>query len=120
MHEMAIAASLVDSVLAVARKHDALKIEAVELEIGVLQLVVPEALELAFTVAAAGTLADGATLKMVEVPAAARCRACDCGYEPAINDYVCPQCGQADAELVAGNEIVLKNVVCQVNDAAAR
>ena len=113
---MSIAVSLVDQLLELARQQRACRIEEVELETGVLQQVVPEALELAFKVASEGTVADGATLKLVEVPAVAECRPCGHRFEPAIDDYRCPRCERADVRIVAGNDIVLKTVVCQTGD----
>jgi hydrogenase nickel incorporation protein HypA/HybF len=113
MHETLIATSLVDSLLELARAENLQRIEAVELEVGVLRQVVPEALKLAFEAAAAGTLADGASLRIVEIPAQAECQRCGHRFPVALDDYLCPACGQADARIVAGNDIILKNVVCQ-------
>ncbi len=117
---MAIAASVVEHVLEVARQAKALRVEAVELEIGALQLVVPEALELAFAAATQDTLAEGAQLKLTTVPGMAECRHCRLRFEPAIDNYLCPGCQQADVQLVAGNDIVLKSVVCETAEAAAQ
>ena len=120
MHEMAIATSLVDSLLEIAQQQDVARIEAVEVEIGALQLVVPEALELAFTAATADTMAEGAALKLVEVPAAAECRECGCGFQPTVDSFLCPQCQQADVRIVAGNDIILKSMVCQTRERASQ
>jgi len=116
MHEMAIAASLVEHVLEVARQQRAVRVDDVELEVGVLQQVVPESLELAFTAAIAGTLAEGARLKLMETPARAVCRPCAREFDAAVDDYRCPQCGQADVRIVGGHDIILKTVVCQTEE----
>jgi Zn finger protein HypA/HybF involved in hydrogenase expression len=39
-------------------------------------------------------------------------------FEPAIDNYLCPNCGQADAEFLAGNDIILKSLVCEKEDPA--
>ena len=119
MHEMAIADSLVNHVLEAVRAQDVIRIESVEVEVGVLQLVVPEALQVAFSVVTEGTLAAGATLKLVEVPAAAVCRQCAREFEPAVDDYLCPGCGKADVRIEVGNDIVLRSVVCQTKDSVS-
>ncbi len=119
MHEMAIAASVVEHVLKVAEQAGAVRIEAVELEIGVLQLVVPEALELAFAAATQDTRAAGAKLKMTPVAALAECRQCGLRFEPAIDNYLCPHCQQADVQVVAGRDILLKSVMCEMPESAA-
>ena len=116
MHEMAIAANLVEHVVEVAQRNRARLVEEVEVEVGVLQQVVPEALTLAFTVAAAGTVAEGARLKLTEVKAVAECRGCGQRFEATIDNYLCQACQRADVRIVAGNDIVLKSVVCQIDD----
>lgn len=116
MHEMSIAASLIEHVLEVGRQQHATRIAEVEVQVGVLQLIVPEALELAFSAVTEGTPAEGATLKLVEVPAAAECRQCGQRFEPAIDDYLCPRCQQADVRITAGREIVLATVVCETDE----
>ncbi|MFH1748717.1 MAG: hydrogenase maturation nickel metallochaperone HypA [Planctomycetota bacterium] len=119
MHEMSIAASLVEHVLSEARQQQAVWVQEVEVQIGVLQLVVPEALEMAFSAITEGTLAAGATLKIVPVPARARCRQCEQCFEPAVDDYLCPKCQLADVEIVGGREIVLTTIVCETQDSLA-
>ncbi len=116
MHEVAIATRVVEHVLEIARGQQAVHVETVELEVGTLQLVVPEALEMAFVACAHGTLLEGATLKLVGVRPQAECRTCAARYEPAVDNYRCPECGAADAMVVAGNDIVLKSVTLQTQE----
>jgi hydrogenase nickel incorporation protein HypA/HybF len=113
MHEMSIAASLLDRVLDVAGQNNACRVDELTVEVGVLQQVVPEALRMAFAAVTEGTIAQGATLNLVECPASAECRCCGERFDAAIDDYACPRCRQADVRIVAGRDIVLKTVVCQ-------
>ena len=89
MHEMSIATGLLQSVLDAAAAHGAERVEEIELELGAMRLVVPEALEMAWSLVAEGTLAAGAKLKMKEVPVKARCRRCGSVFAPQIGDYLC-------------------------------
>lgn len=117
MHEMAIACEIVDRLLELARQHRATRIGEVELEVGRLRQVVPEALELAFQAAVAGTLADGAALKIIDVGVTAVCNACGSSYEPDIEaSFVCPSCGRADPRITAGDDIVIRNITCDVDE----
>ena len=118
MHEMGLATSLVDCVLEATRGRGAVRIQEVEVEIGVLQRVVPEALSLAFAAASAGTLAAGAALKLIAVKAVAECRPCGSSFEPEWDDYLCPRCHQADVRVIRGNDVVLKSIVCEVEAGA--
>lgn len=113
MHEFSIATQLLDKVLEAARLHGAARVTAVEVEVGALQLVVPEALQAAFRAASQATPAEGAELRLAEVPAAAVCRPCGRRFAPEVANYVCPQCGQADAEIVEGRGVVLKFIECE-------
>ena len=73
-------------------------------EVGVQRLVVPEAMQIAWEAAREGTVAAAASLELVEIPAEARCTACDHAFPPAIDDYRCPACGVAAAEIVKAGQ----------------
>ncbi len=118
MHEMAIAAALMDQLLHIADQQRAARVCEVELRCGVMQQVVAESLQLAFEVVSADTLARGATLKIVEQPLVARCRQCDRQFNAAIDNYLCPQCRTANVDIVAGRDIVLQSVVCETEGGA--
>lgn len=102
MHELAIA----DAVVRIAcEQAGGRRVAAVELKVGHLRQVVPDALSFAFELVAAGTEAEGAELVIEEVPLAGRCR--DCGTEDALAGLPlsCPACGALDVELTAGEEL---------------
>lgn len=118
MHEMSIAASLMEQLQRIAAEQNAKRITEVEVVCGVMQQVVPEALELAFEALAQDTPAAEATLRIVEEPLVGTCRACNREYAPELDDFRCPACGLADPELTAGRDIVLKTVVVETEDEA--
>ncbi len=115
MHEAAIAAELVEQVCLEAARHGIVQVTGVEVEIGALELIVPEALVQAFAMAAEDGVAAGATLTVTEVAPRARCRGCGEAYVPEIAYYRCPACGVADAELLAGRGIILKALHCETS-----
>jgi len=119
MHELAIATELVRQVVAIANEHRAACVEEIVVECGQMRQIVPEALELSFSVAAEGTVAQGARLCLIEEVIVAVCRQCQHQFTPQVGDFMCPQCGQADARIVAGDQIILKSVVCQTDGEAA-
>ena len=118
MHEMSIATGMLRTVLEVAAEHGATRVEEVEVELGAMRLVVPEALETAWEVLVEGTPAAGSRLKMVEVPIRATCRQCGRAYEAEVGSFACPACGQADVEIVTGDDIILKSVICRTGEEA--
>jgi hydrogenase nickel incorporation protein HypA/HybF len=90
------------------------RVERVELAVGEMRLVVPEALEMAWQVVSEGTIAAGAELAVVEMPMEARCRRCGRRFAPRIDNYLCPGCGLADVDILAGDDIILKSIICDV------
>jgi len=119
MHEMSIATGLLESVLDAAAAHGAGRIEEVELHVGAMRLVVPEALEMAWSIVSEGTAAAGARLNLTEVPIKAKCRACGSVFTPEIGEFLCRRCGQADVDIVEGDDIILRSIVCQNEEEAS-
>jgi hydrogenase nickel incorporation protein HypA/HybF len=89
------------------------RVAVVRLEVGRLACVVPEALRFCFDVCCRGTLLEGATLEIAEIPGRARCSGC--GAERNIESYVdvgvgiC-DCGGTDLRVCAGEELRVKNL----------
>lgn len=105
MHELAIAESVVSSVL---QRTDA-RVSVVRLRIGQLSGVVPDALTFCFEIAATGTTLEGATLEIEEQRGRAHCRTCGQDFAPSDAILLCP-CGSADVRLLAGRELSLTSV----------
>ncbi len=110
MHEMSIAVELLAQLQAVAAEHGVDRVDELTVRAGALRGVVPEALDIAFECVAEGTLAEGATVNLEIVPAEVRCRACGDTYQPEPDSYLCGKCGQADVDVLSGNEILLTSV----------
>ena len=119
MHEMSIATGLLESVLDAAAAHGAGRIEKVELHVGAMRLVVPEALEMAWSIVSEGTAAAGARLNLKEVPVKAKCRACGNVFAPQIGEFLCRRCGQAVVDIIEGDDIILRSIVCQSEEEAS-
>jgi len=104
MHELAIAESVVRIVCDHAGDR---RVTNVELKVGHLRQVVPDALAFAFELVAQGTVAEGAALEIEEVPAAGRCRAC--GSETVMTGFPlqCAACGGLDVALERGEELLV-------------
>lgn len=106
MHELA----LTDGVVQMVRERMGdQRVVRVRLEVGRLTAVVPDAMRFCFDVCSRGTTLDGARLEIDEVPARIRCARC--GEETQLDDPIalCP-CGSAEVEVIAGNELRIKEV----------
>ncbi len=105
MHELSIAEALVD---VVERHADGRPVTRVDVRVGHLRQVVPDALSFAFTLLTAGTALEGTELHIAHVPAAGRCRAC--GKQSVFEDLplACAHCESLDVELTAGEELCVE------------
>ena len=107
MHELSIA----DAVLGIASRHaNGRRVTRVELRVGHLRQVVPDALEFAWQLVTQGTQMDGAELAIEEVPAIVRCDAC--GAESALKGFpaLCAACGSASVEVTGGDELLVDSL----------
>ena len=106
MHELAIAESVVASVLErTGERH----VTTVRLRVGRLSGVVPDALSFCFELATTGTALEGADLQIDAPNGQAHCR--QCGQDFTLDDLIllC-ECGSADVEVVAGRELQVTSV----------
>ena len=107
MHELALA----EGIVGIAERHAAgRRVYAVDIIVGHLRQVVPPALEFAFELVARGTAVEGARLRINEVQAAGRCRAC--GSESVLEGFplTCGACESLDMEVVAGEELLVDSL----------
>jgi hydrogenase nickel incorporation protein HypA/HybF len=110
MHELTLCESIVQIVEQQARAHGCTRVRAVRVEVGALSSVDPEALRFSFDAVTRATLAEGARLDIIEVPARARCLDCNDTVEVARRYDPCPRCGAQFLQLVAGDELRVKDI----------
>ena len=107
MHEVSIASAIVT----VAAEHAAgRRVTQVEVKIGRLRQVVPDALAFAFELATEETELAGAELVVEHVPARLRCRACGAETEAHEFPFGCANCGSVDVTVVAGDELLVESL----------
>jgi hydrogenase nickel incorporation protein HypA/HybF len=107
MHELAIAGAVMGIV---SRHADGRRVVAVDVQVGHLRQVVPDALAFAFGLVAEGTCAEGAELRLQDVPAVTRCRGCGAQTEQTGWPMGCSACGGFDVEVVRGEELLVTSV----------
>ncbi|MGY8638247.1 hydrogenase maturation nickel metallochaperone HypA [Bradyrhizobium sp. 14AA] len=105
MHEMAVCQGIIEIVEEEARRRALPKVKAVCLEIGALSHVAPEAMKFCFEAVAARTIAQGATLDIVETPGTAWCMACSTSVEIKQRYEPCPGCGSYQLQVTGGEEM---------------
>jgi hydrogenase nickel incorporation protein HypA/HybF len=110
MHEVGIAQNALELAIQAARASGATQIHQVQLRVGVLTGVVPEALAFAFDAVRQGTMAATADLKVELIPATCWCSNCRMEFSSRETIYECPQCHQFNSELRHGLELELASL----------
>ena len=107
MHEMAITQGIIDLCLehAVGRR-----IHSIDVEIGELSSVVPEAVEFCFEACSRDTLLEGARLVISRVPGKGLCM--DCRLETPLSELygAWGHCGSNRVTVVAGEELRVREI----------
>lgn len=117
MHEMSLVEALMEALLEAFENHPAwLRARRVELHVGRLRQIVPEAMTFCFDVAAQGTPLEGARLDLVEISLEARCKRCDHRWEPEDLIFSCPICGAVDVETTRGMELDIASMEVEEGD----
>ena len=116
MHEMSIAANILDNVLEHAAKLE--RVEEVHLTVGCLMMLNAEQLRFGFDMLAKGTIAEGAKVR-IEITKAKL--ACENGHETVIEvkelvmDHLLPalRCGECGSptRILEGRDLVLTRIV---------
>lgn len=121
MHELSIACDLVEIAQKAAQAAQAKRVEVVHLRLGVFAGVVKEALLFGYETATKGTLLEGSSLAIEDVPLTAFCPHCNQTNQLAsIQCFVCSQCGNPVTDIRTGQEIDLAfmEIVEHVNPTA--
>lgn len=109
MHELSIAHAVVSTVMQALPEPNP-RVTEVNLRIGVLSGVVPQALHFAYDVATADTPLAGSVLRVEDVPVVIRCPTCGPQELSGIRDFTCPICGVPCGDVIAGKELEVAEV----------
>ena len=105
MHELTIATSLVEIACAQAERVGAARVAEINIRMGQLTGIA-RSLYFCFGSATRGTLCEGATLHIEEVPLKVMCNHCDEVKTPtALYSFRCPDCGMPTPQVVSGREM---------------
>jgi hydrogenase nickel incorporation protein HypA/HybF len=113
MHELGITQQIVEIV---CRRAEGRRVMRVTLEIGKLTVVLPDAVRFCFDLCCEETEAQGAELEIVEIPARARCRACQTEITRDHPFGMCA-CGSCDLDWLSGDELRVREI--EIEDEAS-
>lgn len=110
MHELSLCEGIVQVMEEQAPLQRFDRVKRVRLEVGALAGVDPQAMRFGFEVVTRGTLADGACLEILHLPAQAWCLPCGQTVEIAQRFDPCPRCGGHQLQVTGGEELRIKEL----------
>ncbi len=111
MHELSIAASIVESVTESASAYPGARVKEVRLRVGALASVVEDSLQFCWELATEGTPLAGAALVINTLPVVVHCDACGADSVIAgVQSFRCPRCGEIAADLRQGRELEIESI----------
>ncbi|MCR5302989.1 MAG: hydrogenase maturation nickel metallochaperone HypA [Lachnospiraceae bacterium] len=110
MHELSIVEGILEAVIPEVEKYDVSRVNEIRLKVGELSGIVPQCIDEYFRIAAKGTIAEGASIKIEKIPVSIQCS--ECGYEGVISPgkFRCPNCDGRDFRVVSGSEYYVDSV----------
>ena len=110
MHELSIVMSILDIANETVSKHQATGVEAIELDIGAIAGIEPDALDFAWQAAIPGTVLADAERAIHHIPGQGKCLECEITFNmPSLYTH-CPVCGGYFTDVVAGKELKIRSL----------
>jgi hydrogenase nickel incorporation protein HypA/HybF len=111
MHELSIAANIVEAVTEAAAAYPGARVKEVRLRVGALASVVEDSLQFCWELASEGTPLAGATLVIHKLPVVVHCDVCRIDTEiDGVQSFRCLRCGALAADLRQGRELEIDSI----------
>jgi hydrogenase nickel incorporation protein HypA/HybF len=111
MHELSIAASVVDAVTESLERYPGARVLEVRLRVGALSAVVEDSLHFCYGIATEGTPIAGSRLVVKSVPVSVHCERCGVDGElKSLQDFRCPRCGEPASDVRSGRELEIEAI----------
>lgn len=110
MHELTVAAALVEQIEEIRKRENAERVCAIYLSLGELSGIDREAFEFCFPLAAEGTAVEKAQIVIEEVKTVVHCSDCELDTEAALPFLACTACGSLNISVSAGQDFLITSV----------
>ncbi len=110
MHEMSLCEGVLQIIENESQRMAFSSVRGVTLEIGLLSQVEPEAMRFCFDVVCNGSIAEGATLNIIQNPGQAWCMQCADSKTISQRGTACPDCGSYQLQVTGGDEMRVKSL----------
>lgn len=110
MHEMSLCEGMLEILQQQASLQNYTTVKTVFLEIGKLSSVEPDAIKFAFSEVTRGSLAENATLEIIEIAGQALCLQCQKKVEINQRYDSCPLCESHQLQIINGQQMRIKEL----------
>lgn len=110
MHEMSIAARVIDTAWKYVPTDSNTRLRRINLILGKLSGVSKSALCTCFEALVRGTPSEGAKLSIVEVPILVKCSQCGVKSEQEELPFLCASCGSLCNDIISGRELQIDSI----------
>ena len=111
MHELSIAASIVEAVTESAAAYPGSRVKEVRLRVGALASVIEDSLQFCWGLATESSPLASSTLVIQMLPVVIYCDRCDAESQlEGVQSFRCPKCGQIAADLRHGRELEIESI----------
>ena len=111
MHELSVAREIIEIVEGEMTRLNLRRIETVNIRLGALSGIHPEALSFGYEASVIDTPLAGSRLEIEAVPIKGRCRLCAREFDVEEFVFLCPHCHATDLDIVAGEELAIDYLV---------
>jgi hydrogenase nickel incorporation protein HypA/HybF len=112
MHELGVLNSMVHTIERIVKEQEVTKVHKLVIEVGELSGIVPRYLEQSWLAASYKTFMEETKLELIVIPGIVKCKDCGRVYNAVYSDLNCPDCSSNDMEILEGNDVIIKEIVC--------
>lgn len=111
MHELTVAQNIIELAEEVAEREKVSSIKEMDIEIGILSGVVPDALEFALEMIRKNTKLENTEIHFTKIEGRVVCR--NCGFQFDTNDLlvICTECSHSGFNIIDGKQLRIKSLI---------
>ncbi len=112
MHELGVLNSMVHTLERIVKEQDITEVYKLVIEVGELSGIVPHYLEKSWPAARYKTFMEQTELVLIIIPGIVKCRGCGRVFNAVYSDLSCPDCSGKEMDILEGNDLMIKEIVC--------
>ncbi|MGN6713802.1 hydrogenase maturation nickel metallochaperone HypA/HybF [Anaerocolumna jejuensis] len=112
MHELGVLNSMVHTIERIVKEQNVTEVRKLVIEVGELAGIVPRYLEQSWPAASYKTFMEKTELELIVIPGIVKCKSCGRVFNAVYSDLQCPDCGSKDMEILEGDDMIIKEIIC--------